>query len=93
MSFIIEAKAEALLALSEEMFDIAIFDGATDIDALRSIGFGRVLVPAADYTEARGAAVAHLREQGTILDGIYGAKHVALTNGASLWMVAYETHA
>ena len=91
MSFVTEAKAQDLLALSEEMFDIAIFDGATDIDALRSIGFGRVLVHGATYTEARAAAVAHLRGQGTRLDGIYGAQHFPLSKGAALWMVVYET--
>lgn len=91
MSFITEAKAQDLLALSAEDFDVAILAGTTDADALRSIGYSRVLVPAATYAEARAAAVAHLREQGTSVDGVYGARPMALANGATLWMVACET--
>lgn len=91
MTFMAEARAQDLLALSAEAFDVAIFDGATDVDALRSIGYGRVLVPAADYAEARAATLTHLRETGVGVDGIYGARSFSLHKGASLWMVVYET--
>jgi hypothetical protein len=89
MTFMVEAEAERLIGLGEELFEEEAF--TADIDALRRIGFVRCIVPAADYTEARRKAVARFRVRGLaedfVLDGVFGAKECVLSGGESLFIV------
>jgi len=89
MSFIIDAKVEALLSLPEEEFEAALYTEAAEV--IGAIGYGLVHVPAATYAEGRTAVIAHLREQKVAVEGIFGAKALfALSGGLTEYAFIYE---
>jgi hypothetical protein len=89
MTFIVEAKVEALLALPEEAFEEAIYTETAEV--IGAIGYGRVYIPAATYAEGRTALLAHLREQKVAVEGIYGAKALfPLPGGLTEYAFVYE---
>lgn len=83
-TFMVEAEAETLLAMGEEMFEAAIYTATHE--ALRKVGLVRTMAYGLTYTGARAAAVARFKvrgaEEGFTLAGIFGAKEVALTTRA-----------
>jgi hypothetical protein len=88
VSFIIEAKVEALLALSDEEFEEALY--TEEAEVIGAIGYGRVYTPAASYAEGRASIVAYLRERNVAV-GIYGAKALfPLPGGKTEYAFIYE---
>jgi hypothetical protein len=89
VSFIIEAKVEALLALTDEAFDEALY--TEEAEVIEAIGYGRVYTPAATYAEGRASVIAYLRERKVAVDGIYGAKALfPLPGGLTEYAFIYE---